>query len=152
MSPRQKRIEKELEGLLRTPHEGYSVGLKHDDIYEWTGFIRGVQHHYYENGTFGLHIQFTDDYPDEPPKIHFTTKIYHPNVDNRTGAISCHMLGKDWNSNITIEKILMSLRLLLTTPELESAVDVKIANEYANDKKTFEKKAREWTEKYATEN
>jgi ubiquitin-protein ligase len=38
---------------------------------------------------------FTDDYPEEPSKIHFTTKIYHPNVAGRTGAIGWKMIGSE---------------------------------------------------------
>ena len=45
----------------------------------------------------------------------------------------------------------MSLRTLLDHPELESAVEVTIANEYANSRGAFEMHAKQWTLKCARE-
>lgn len=36
----------------------------------------------YEGGSFKLEILVPDRYPFEPPKIRFTTPIYHPNIDS----------------------------------------------------------------------
>jgi ubiquitin-protein ligase len=153
MTPTKKRLEKEFHGLRTSAgvHEGYSVQLKNGEIFEWTGSIHGLENSPYEGGTFAFHMQFTDDYPEEPPKIHFTTKIYHPNVTGRTGAISWNMIGSEWHRNDTVEKVLIGLRRLLERPELESAVEIDIANEYANQRDMFERKARIWTTKTAHE-
>ena len=151
MTPTKKRLEKEFQSLRKSPAEGYHVDLKHGDIFEWIGTLHGLDNSPYEGGTFAFHIQFTDDYPEKPPKVNFTTKIYHPNVDGRTGVVSWKMLGEDWHHNHTMEKILMSLRTLLDHPELESAVEVKIANEYANSRGAFEMHAKQWTTKCAKE-
>ena len=35
------------------------------------------------NGTFNLAILFPPEYPFIPPKVTFTTQIYHPNVDSK---------------------------------------------------------------------
>ncbi|KAI4643961.1 uncharacterized protein J4E78_009742 [Alternaria triticimaculans] len=145
MTPTKKRLEKEYQSLRKTPAAGYHVELKHGDIFEWTGTLHGLSASPYEGGTFAFHIQFTDEYPEAPPKLNFTTKIYHPNVDARTGVVSWKMIGEEWHHNNTMEKVLIGLRTLLDHPELESAVEVGIANEFANERGVFEKRAREWT-------
>jgi ubiquitin-conjugating enzyme E2 D/E len=151
MTPTKKRLEKEFQSLRTSGgvHEGYSVQLKNGDIFEWTGFIQALENSPYEGGTFAFHTQFTEAYPEEPPKFHFTTKIYHPNVNGRTGTVSWKMIGSEWHRNDTVEKVLIGLRRLLERPELESAVEIDIANEYANQRDVFERKARMWTAKTA---
>jgi len=151
MTPTKKRLEKEYQSLRKTPADGYRVSLKHGDIFEWTGTLHGLSASPYEGGTFAFHIQFTDEYPEAPPKVNFTTKIYHPNVDGRSGVVGWRMLGEDWHHNNTMEKVLIGLRTLLDHPELESAVEVGIANEYANSRGAFEKHAKDWTQRCAKE-
>jgi len=149
MAPTKKRLEKEYHSLRKTPQSGYTVSLLNSDLFTWNGSLQGLKNSPYEGGTFAFHVQFTEDYPVEPPKLRFTTKIYHPNVNGRTGVVSWKMLGSDWHHNLTMEKVLMSLRTLLDYPELESAVEVGLANEFANQKEAFLKHAKAWTKRCA---
>ena len=57
----------------------------------------------YSGGVFFLSIHFPTDYPFKPPKVNFTTKIYHPNI-NSDGLISLDILGDQWNPGLTIIK------------------------------------------------
>ena len=45
----------------------------------------------YQGGVFFLTIHFPTDYPFKPPKVAFTTKIYHPNI-NSNGSICLDIL------------------------------------------------------------
>lgn len=33
----------------------------------------------WEGGTFNLVIEFSEDYPNKPPRVQFVSKLFHPN-------------------------------------------------------------------------
>ena len=51
------------------------------------GTITGPEGTAYEGGVFDVDILIPKEYPFEPPKMKFNTKIWHPNVSSQTGAI-----------------------------------------------------------------
>ncbi len=38
---------------------------------------------------FSLDIKIPKEYPFKPPKINFTTKIYHPGISESDGTLCC---------------------------------------------------------------
>lgn len=48
-----------------------------------------------------------EDYPRSPPKASFRTKIWHPNVDEGTGAVCVDMLKRDWKADLTVRDVLI---------------------------------------------
>ena len=60
------------------------------------------------------------DYPKNPPRAAFKTRIYHPNVDESTGTICLDTLKRDWQPTLTLRDILMVSSDLLLYPEAMS--------------------------------
>ena len=53
--------------------------------------IAGPRGTAYEGGVFKLEMYLPEEYPMVPPKVHFLTRVYHPNVD-RVGRICLDIL------------------------------------------------------------
>ena len=144
-----KRIQKELIDLGKDPPDNCSAGpIDEKDQYHWQATIMGPDDSPYTGGIFFLNIHFPTDYPFKPPKINFTTRIYHPNI-NSNGSICLDILKEQWSPALTITKVLLSLSSLLTDANPDDPLVPEIAQIYKNDKPKYEATAREWTRKYA---
>ena len=86
-----KRINKELQDLGRDPPAQCSAGPVGDDLFHWQATIMGPDDSAFSGGVYFLNIHFPADYPFKPPKVNFTTRIYHPNI-NANGNICVDIL------------------------------------------------------------
>ncbi|CAB4431226.1 unnamed protein product [Rhizophagus irregularis] len=102
----------------------------------------------YSGGVYFLAIHFPTDYPFKPPKVNFTTRIYHPNI-NSNGSICHDILRNGWSSAYTISKVLLSIFSMMTDPNPDDSLVPEIAHVYKTDRTRYEATAREWTRKYA---
>ena len=146
-----KRIEKELKKFNEEEPEGLTAGPPDDsDMFKWDASLTGPENSPYEGGTFNLSIEFPKDYPFKPPKVEFTTKVYHPNVKS-TGTICLDILKDAWSPDISVSQILIAIQNLLINPNIDHPLEPEIAKQYTENKAAYEETAKEWTEKYASE-
>jgi len=117
-------------------------------MFHWQATIMGPEDSPYSGGVFFLDIQFPADYPFKPPKVHFTTRIYHCNI-NSNGGICLDILKDQWSPALTISKVLLSICSLLTDPNPDDPLVPDIAQLLKTDKARHDSTAREWTSKYA---
>jgi len=143
-----KRINKELQDLGRDPPAQCSAGPVGDDLFHWQATIMGPPDSPYQGGVFFLSIHFPTDYPFKPPKVSFTTRIYHPNI-NSNGSICLDILRSQWSPALTISKVLLSICSLLCDPNPDDPLVPEIARIYKTDRDKYNELAREWTRKYA---
>jgi len=143
-----KRINKELQDLGRDPPAQCSAGPVGDDMFHWQATIMGPADSPFQGGVYFLTIHFPTDYPFKPPKVAFTTRIYHPNI-NSNGSICLDILRGQWSPALTISKVLLSICSLLTDPNPEDPLVPEIARMYKTDREKYNEMAKEWTRKYA---
>jgi len=144
-----KRIQKELQDLAKDPPSSCSAGPENDDLFHWQATIMGPPDSPYQGGVFFLQIFFPTDYPFRPPKVNFTTRIYHPNI-NSNGSICLDILKDQWSPALTISKVLLSICSLLTDPNPDDPLVPDIAQIFKTDRARYDATAREWTRKYST--
>ncbi|KYM78345.1 Ubiquitin-conjugating enzyme E2-17 kDa [Atta colombica] len=117
-------------------------------VFHWQATIMGPPDSPYQGGVFFLTIHFPTDYPFKPPKVAFTTRIYHPNI-NSNGSICLDILRSQWSPALTISKVLLSICSLLCDPNPDDPLVPEIARIYKTDREKYNELAREWTRKYA---
>lgn len=145
-----KRILKELGEFEKDPPLGCSGGLIHkSDIYKWEATIIGPIDSPYSGGIFKLLIIVPENYPFKPPKIKFTTPIFHPNI-NKSGAICLDVLNKSWSPVLTISKTLLSIMSLLNDPNPNDPLDRHAAQIYLTNKEKYNRITRNYTLKHAS--
>lgn len=150
-SSRDRRIAKELQdiqsdrdnsGVYAAPVDG--VSLKH-----LKGTIPGPPDTPYAGGTFMVNIEIPDNYPFKSPNMKFETKIWHPNVSSKTGAICLDTLSSAWSPVQTIKTALLSVRMLLEVPNPKDPQDAEVAMMLLCDPEKFARVAQEWAIKHA---
>lgn len=143
-----KRIQKELKDSRNDPPANCSAGPVNDNLLHWQATILGPEKSPYQGGVYFLDIQFPSNYPFKPPRVSFTTKIYHPNI-NSQGNICLDILKDSWSPALTIGKVLLSICSLLDDPNPDDPLVPEIARIYKLNREKYINIAQEWTRKYA---
>lgn len=146
-----KRIMKEYKELTVDdpfPDDSCTVQPKQDDYFHLQATITGPSGTPYEDGLFFLDIDFPNDYPFKPPKVKFTTNIYHCNVSDK-GGICLDILKDKWSPALSLKKVLSSVIELLQFPNPDNPLRSEIAKLLKESKEEHDKNAAEYTRKYA---
>ncbi|EXJ72482.1 uncharacterized protein A1O5_04987 [Cladophialophora psammophila CBS 110553] len=144
----EKRIMSELTDIGRDPPYRVSCGPIGDDIFHWQATFLGPSDSDYAGGVFFLDIRFPQDYPWKPPRLSFTTKIFHTNV-NEFGGISLDILHDAWSPGLSVAKCLLAICSMMQDPYAPPGSWFPSAQLYLRNRAKYHQTAREWTTKYA---
>ena len=82
------RLAKELKEVGKDDSSGVkATPLSDGNMNHLKATVQGPAGTPYEGGVFAVDIQIPKQYPFEPPKMKFLTKVWHPNISSQTGAI-----------------------------------------------------------------
>ncbi|KAJ5301771.1 Ubiquitin-conjugating enzyme E2 [Penicillium antarcticum] len=94
-----------------------------DDLSQLDILLTGPPGTPFSEGLWKLHLKMPADYPKSPPKATFRTRIWHPNMEELTGAVCVDTLKRDWQPNLTLRDVLMTISCLLIYPNPDSALN-----------------------------
>lgn len=143
-----KRISREFHDFSKDPPANCSAGPLGDDLFHWQATVMGPSGSPYEGGVFFLDVLFAKDYPFKPLQLRFKTPIWHPNI-GEDGEVGLDILDENWTPALTLAKVLLSVTALLADPDPRGALRLEAALEFQRARVEFDKKAREWTRRFA---
>jgi ubiquitin-conjugating enzyme E2 A len=140
------RLMSDLKQLQTDPPGGVSASpLSDDNIFVWAATIFGPDETPWEGGVFSLRMTFPETYPDKPPKVRFTTDIFHPNV-YPDGSLCLDVIQDKWSPIYSASTILTSIQSLLTDPNPASPANPEAAQLYQKDRKAYNRRVRRCAE------
>ena len=148
-----KYLKNEYDKLQHDPilSLGCTVGLVNNDIFHWKITLLGPVDTPYAGGLFILTADFTEKYPNEKPEVRFVNQIYHLNVSPSNHHI-CISILNEWVPKTPMVDVISGIFSLFYNQNPKSPYSGEMAREYETNRNEFNRKAREWTLKYASMN
>ena len=149
-------LKKQFKDINKASDLGLSVGLvDENNFYKWSVVIFGPTETIYEGGFFRAILDFPEDYHNNPPKMQFTTKMWHPNIykDGRVCISILHPPGTDkfneqekaeerWRPSLGAEEILLSVISMLNDPNPDSPANIDAAVMFRKNREEYNSKVR----------
>lgn len=143
-----RQIAREIADLTKDPPEGIKIFPNEADITDIRANIEGPAGTPYSGGMFKMKLVLGKNYPSEPPRGFFMTKIFHPNVASN-GEICVNTLKKDWKADLGIKHVLLTIKCLLIVPNPESALNEEAGKLLLEQYDDYSMRAKIFTEIHA---
>lgn len=169
-----KRMLLELRNIRKAKVPFISATPIGDNLGEILASIEGPPNTPYEGGIFWILVLASKKMPPKAPILRFLTKIYHPNIDHRTGVL-CADYQQKWNPSKapssmrvhltesttlwsartspdqwTLLALLIAICALLASPNADDPLIPEIAQKYVEDPQGYHEAAKMWTKRYAS--
>ncbi|KAI6175352.1 Ubiquitin-conjugating enzyme E2 1 [Aphelenchoides bicaudatus] len=140
-TPSRRRLMRDFKKLQEDPPAGVSGAPTEENIMIWEAVIFGPVDTPFEDGTFKLSLEFTEEYPNKPPTVKFISKMFHPNV-YADGSICLDILQNRWSPTYDVAAVLTSIQSLLDEPNPNSPANSVAAQLYQENRREYEKRVQ----------
>ncbi|KAK6544102.1 hypothetical protein TWF694_000813 [Orbilia ellipsospora] len=145
-----RRLASEHAAINNSPPPDYVlVESPNDDLFILDVILIGPVGTPFESGAFRISLKCTDSYPNTPPTANFKTKIWHPNVDEKTGEVCVDTLKTSWTPSTQLRDVLEVIRSLLIHPNPSSALNSEAGLLAEEDYRAFSRQAKLMTKIHA---
>lgn len=158
----ESKLKNDYDEFKKTKPFGGIGGPIDSTLKNWEVIIPGPLDSPFEGGKFKIGIQIKDNYPDEPPECKFITKVFHPNINFKTGSICVNFLKapynsepnekRTWSNKKSICEVIVGLWGLLLKPNVGDPLNRNAYDLYHSDKHRYNELAKCFTKKFAMNN
>ena len=141
----RRRLMRDFKRMQEDPPVGISGAPVENDIMKWNAVIFGPSETPFEEGTFKLMLEFSEDYPNKSPVVKFQSRMFHPNIYS-DGSICLDILQSRWSPTYDVSAILTSIQSLLSDPNPNSPANSLAAQLYKENKREYEKRVKSCVE------
>jgi ubiquitin-protein ligase len=96
----------------------------------------------YRGANFWFDLKIPPTYPFHPPSVTCLTRVWHPSIDPRNGAITLPIFGAEWRPVLSINAVVFGLQLLFVEPVTENALNTVAAETLTADPAAFESQVK----------
>ena len=97
-------------------------------------------------GVFSLRMTFGEQYPEKPPRVRFTSEVFHPNVYS-DGTLCMDIIQDQWSPIHNVCTLLTSIQSLLTDPNPASPANPEAAQLFTEDVTQYNRRVRRLAQK-----
>jgi ubiquitin-conjugating enzyme E2 H len=131
---------------------GYQVDLHEGSTTDFFVTFPAPKDTPYEGGLYKVHVELPDQYPYASPSVGFTNRIFHPNVDERSGSVCLDVINQTWTPLYSLVNIFeVFLPQLLAYPNPMDPLNSEAASLLLRDKEAYAAKVKEYVQQFATE-
>ncbi|CAM8971139.1 hypothetical protein QQ045_029848 [Rhodiola kirilowii] len=136
--------------VMKLMMNDYVVETINDSINELSVEFHGPKESLYEGRVWKVSVKLPDTYPYNTPKIKFINKIYHPNINEKSGFVCLDVINQSWSPMFDLLNVFeVFLPQLLLYPNPSHPLNREAASLMIKDPKQYDQKVKEYCECYA---
>eukprot|EP00451_Oxyrrhis_marina_P015500 CAMPEP_0204324068 /NCGR_PEP_ID=MMETSP0469-20131031/9923_1 /ASSEMBLY_ACC=CAM_ASM_000384 /TAXON_ID=2969 /ORGANISM="Oxyrrhis marina" /LENGTH=183 /DNA_ID=CAMNT_0051305647 /DNA_START=54 /DNA_END=605 /DNA_ORIENTATION=- len=147
----QSPTQRKSSDLMRLMMKGYAVEMIGESTHQFEVTFIAPAHTPYEGGVYKVLVTLPDAYPYSSPSIGFKNKIFHPNIDERSGSVCLDVINQTWTPLYSLVNIFdVFLPQLLQYPNPDDPLNGEAAALMMKSKDEYLSKIREYVRQHAT--